>query len=478
MLDFYGVPYRNDVSAVDAADRQRRMLAIFEFMKPKPSPFELVRIGGDQDGAYLLPDDLDGIEACFSPGVNNRKNFEDELAKKFNIRSHMCDYSSSVENLRTPLIDGMQTFKRLWLDVPGSENSIDIKTWIDELAPDKSADLMLQIDIEGAEFRNIISCDSGSLGRFRIIVMELHALWVINNFAILQGVLEPFFAKLAEQFTCVHAHPNNCAGVIQIAGTNVTVPATIEITLLRKDRFKEGCRYPPMLPHPLDIKRNVPENPPLPLSDCWSDGPRTTESRLKLLDDRVNYLEYQAVRLQAQNERTVELAVKNALRAASTSQISAGANSGSPVAPSSLTDIARGKKYVISSAYMGFENSGLIGAGNVNYFFHTRSGVDESIEIDLEADHKVRCISITNRLDACRDRARLLFVTLRASEANARENVYLFNGGDEFIHGKTPKASLWLPDISCRYVKISSPFNTALHFSAIEVFEVRTVPVG
>ena len=27
-------------------------------------------IGGAGDGGYLVPDDLDGIEYCFSPGVN------------------------------------------------------------------------------------------------------------------------------------------------------------------------------------------------------------------------------------------------------------------------------------------------------------------------------------------------------------------------------------------------------------------------
>ena len=48
-------------------------------MKPKASPFGLIRIGGNSDGAYLVPDDLQGISCCFSPGVSDRKSFEDEL---------------------------------------------------------------------------------------------------------------------------------------------------------------------------------------------------------------------------------------------------------------------------------------------------------------------------------------------------------------------------------------------------------------
>ena len=35
--------------------------ASFDIIKLKPSPYPLIRIGGDKDGAYLVPDDLSGI---------------------------------------------------------------------------------------------------------------------------------------------------------------------------------------------------------------------------------------------------------------------------------------------------------------------------------------------------------------------------------------------------------------------------------
>ncbi len=94
------------------------------FLKPEPSPFPLVRIGGCRDGAYLLPDDLDGITACFSPGVFNRKDFEDELAHSHSIRSHMCDYSSDPSRFRTPLIEDMQTFDKKWLDTENTDKAL------------------------------------------------------------------------------------------------------------------------------------------------------------------------------------------------------------------------------------------------------------------------------------------------------------------------------------------------------------------
>ena len=52
--------------------------------------YQLVRIGSNSDGGYLIPDTLDQIEFCFSPGVGETSSFEDHL-KKFNIKSFLAD---------------------------------------------------------------------------------------------------------------------------------------------------------------------------------------------------------------------------------------------------------------------------------------------------------------------------------------------------------------------------------------------------
>ena len=69
---------------------------VLGILKPKPCPYPLIRIGGKSDGAYLVPDDLEGIDSCFSPGVCNSKRFEDHLAKEYAIKSYMCDFSSDL----------------------------------------------------------------------------------------------------------------------------------------------------------------------------------------------------------------------------------------------------------------------------------------------------------------------------------------------------------------------------------------------
>lgn len=59
------------------------MRQAIELMVPKGCSKELIRIGGSGDGAYLLPDDLTAIDACFLPGVSTLVNFELQLAEDF-----------------------------------------------------------------------------------------------------------------------------------------------------------------------------------------------------------------------------------------------------------------------------------------------------------------------------------------------------------------------------------------------------------
>jgi len=163
----------------------------FQFLKPRPSPCPMVRIGGDADGAYLVPDDLCNVESCFSPGVYQYKNFEDDLFASYGISSHLCDYSANLEELQTPLIEGAQTFQKLWLDLDGLPNSITLDKWVASLEPG-NYDCMLQMDIEGAEYRTLFTASAATIKRFRIMVIELHAL----HPALFSSSLISLFLKL------------------------------------------------------------------------------------------------------------------------------------------------------------------------------------------------------------------------------------------------------------------------------------------
>jgi hypothetical protein len=169
--------------------------SIARLLLPQSCPFELVRIGGSADGAYLVPDCLDGIDACFSPGVANFKDFEDQLVNEYGIKCHLTDFTSDLSSFKTPLLHGMQTFRKKWLDIDRGPDSISLKEWINEESPDSSQDLILQIDIEGAEYRNLLDAEYSTLRRFRIIVIEYHGLGVFGSSDLLMKKVGPLLLK-------------------------------------------------------------------------------------------------------------------------------------------------------------------------------------------------------------------------------------------------------------------------------------------
>ncbi len=265
---------------------------VIHFLTPKPSPYPLLRIGGKGDGAYLVPEALDGDVACFSPGVAGRKDFEDDLFQRFNIRSHLMDYSSSAEELITPLIQGAQTFTKKWLMPESSADSMSLSEWVQECEPGGSNDLLLQMDIEGAEYVNLLDTPEDVLSRFRILIVEFHSpFWLIREGGAGKTLVEATMNHLSRCFVSVHARANNCCKMWRLYPSAQMVPEVVEVTLLRTDRFSGAKKmYQPQIPHPKDISRNVPRRAPIFLSGAWATHSSGLVPFLKRLADWLNFL--------------------------------------------------------------------------------------------------------------------------------------------------------------------------------------------
>ena len=254
-------------------------------LRPRQCGIELLRIGGLNDGAYLVPNDLKEIEACFSPGVNNTKRFEDELTLVYNIDCHMCDYASDESRLETPLIRGRQTFTKKWLH-PSKPNSIRLMQWINDYTKSDYSDLMLQMDIEGDEAINIASLTENELDRFRIIIIEMHNL--VNSLFDREYCLlvESMICTLANNHCCIHARVNNHdTSSAYYKPSNLTLWNTMEFTFLRKDRFIDGTKKVLLLPNNNDIVCNDLSVAPIYLDESWLADTSVKLNRKKMGED-------------------------------------------------------------------------------------------------------------------------------------------------------------------------------------------------
>jgi hypothetical protein len=234
---------------------------LIDSLRPVQTKFDLIRVGGDNDGGYLIPNDLAGVSACFSPGVADTVSFEVNLCKR-GIGSHLADASvDGAPKGFTPL-----SFTKKYLGGYNDNTHMTLDYWVNSKAPGPwpTGDLLLQMDIEGGEYTTILTTSRGTLNRFRIIAIEIHNVQTWFN-PLAWEVVKAFFEKLLEDFHVVHNHPNNNCPFIEADG--ILMPTVFELTLLRKDRTI-ALDYCDQFPHPLD-QPNVLDKPDRPLPEGW-----------------------------------------------------------------------------------------------------------------------------------------------------------------------------------------------------------------
>jgi hypothetical protein len=223
----------------------------------------LIRVGGSNDGGYLIPDDNAGVGALFSPGVADTWSFELDLAANHDIRSYMID--GSIESPPSP--HPLMSFEPLWLAGASSPGRISLNDWVFMNVPEPSTDIALQMDIEGAEYEVLASVTDEILRRFRWAVVEYHGLDLLAYRPRARRRILPVLRKMSRVFDVVHVHANNCCGLSMMRG--LVVPRVLEVTYLRRDRAQQH-RSRVQLPHALD-RDCMPEFPRLTLPPNWPD---------------------------------------------------------------------------------------------------------------------------------------------------------------------------------------------------------------
>jgi hypothetical protein len=243
---------------ISKGTNSRQLAEFFSLVRPIFSGHPLIRLGGSGDGGYLIPDDLDCVDACFSAGVSEVSNFENDLAKR-NIKCFLADYSVDRPAIQNDLFD----FEKKYIGPTLDERFISLENWIKLKAPD-ACESILQMDIEDGEYPVLFDASVEILNKFRIIVIEFHRL---NHLFNKDGFELIFlsFQKLAKNFEVVHIHPNNCKP--PVSNGHYSIPPVMEFTFLRKDRIKKRQKNI-NFPHLLDMP-NSENAPNFCLPPCW-----------------------------------------------------------------------------------------------------------------------------------------------------------------------------------------------------------------
>ncbi|TLV01270.1 FkbM family methyltransferase [Dyadobacter luticola] len=236
---------------------RERVLQFIESLHPYNPGMELIRIGGNGDGGYLVPDDLEGIDACFSPGVYMVSEFEIDCYNR-GMQLFLADKSVDAPNLT--LDTSKYHFLKKHVGCTNNDEMITLDSWVQDFYGKTETEILLQMDIEANEYLTLAGTSDALLKRCRIIVIELHdfhKLWNPEFFHLANEVM----SKILQTHTCVHIHPNNCTKIETRLG--VQIPPIAEFTFLRNDRFTKGAKQT-QFPHPLDYDNTKAEHITLP----------------------------------------------------------------------------------------------------------------------------------------------------------------------------------------------------------------------
>ena len=204
-----------------------RLLAFATRIRPMTgSNLELIRVGGPTDGGYVMAKPLTGSGAL-SIGVGADVSWDQEIAAR-GIPVAMFDHT--IRKLPAPVPNSM--FHRIGVGSTETRNLKPLEQLISLAGWAGRDDLLLKMDVEGAEWSVMTQPRPVNLEPFTQIVIELHGLGGLRDertATTVLGVVE----LLCACHIPIHVHANNYDELVRFGSW--WFPNAIEVSFIRQD---------------------------------------------------------------------------------------------------------------------------------------------------------------------------------------------------------------------------------------------------
>lgn len=204
-----------------------------------PKDQNFVRLGKAYDGGYVLADDFTPDMHVYSFGIAGDVSFEKELAQR-GLKIFMHDHT--IHQL--PEDHENFVFRKTGIShMNEPENQkMSLETLMEMNQDLQNDQLILKMDVEGAEWDFLANVPPQVLSHFRQITFEFHRLTDTKlSRQILFGL-----EKLNKTHQLVWIHANNF-GHVENAGEDLEIPAYMEVTYLNRSVYqtrKGSCCFP------------------------------------------------------------------------------------------------------------------------------------------------------------------------------------------------------------------------------------------
>lgn len=262
---------RLDADRLHALPEYRRVADVAGLLRTsRVEGVGFTRVGGDADGGYVMLDTLRPpvVTAGYSLGIGNEVSWDLAVAGR---GIDLVLYDPTVDGPPQPV--PRARFVRQGIGgavaAPGRRTLAEM---IADNGHEGRDDLVLKMDVEGAEWPVLAEVGSDTLGQFAQIAVEFHRMAKVLQ---PQGHAEVVaaFSKLAATHVPVHVHGNNTRLPVWIG--DLVLPDVLEVSWVRRADF-EGRFMPRTESFPTECDRpNLAERPDIFLGWTFTGGPGT-----------------------------------------------------------------------------------------------------------------------------------------------------------------------------------------------------------
>lgn len=235
--------------------------AIFDslaLLRPYDINRRKARFGSKGDGGYIYADQIDPSQPVLSFGVSGNCDLEWDLAE----RGHrIVMFDPSVEG--PPKQHANFEFHKIGVARQNNPagDYVSLSKALDIAGFKGRTDVILKMDVEGAEFPSFAGAEQELLLHFDQIALEIH--WLNNLFdATYRANFDDCFSKINKYFTLFHVHGNNCTPLANVGGVKFNnghvvggaiVPQVLELSYIRSSKVTASSSrtlYPTRLDRP------------------------------------------------------------------------------------------------------------------------------------------------------------------------------------------------------------------------------------
>ena len=198
-----------------------------KLLRISPVKNKLCRIGRHGDGGYIMPDVFRDGGIAYSFGINDDVSWDEDMAKR-GYDVYMYDHTIETLPYERPEFHfhkcGIASKEIVSPTMKTLENLLHNNCHMNV------NNMILKMDVEGAEWEVLASVNENILARFDQIVLEYHGLLEVDEKK--DKVISLALSKINSTHKLIHLHGNNYGTSVCLADR--VFPNVLEATYVRK----------------------------------------------------------------------------------------------------------------------------------------------------------------------------------------------------------------------------------------------------